>query len=181
MGTSTARIPSRQPIFGFPNPTNEVASRIVAGVVVLMCAAAIATRQGWLLIPIAYGFWARLLAGPKLSPASAIASKLLAPRLAAPKLVPGPPKRFAQGIGAALSSVAAIFWLIPGGHWVTWLALGMLAAAALLEAVAGFCLGCKMFGVLMRIGLVPEEVCAECADITLRLGRSGEGRSLPPS
>ena len=43
----------------------------------------------------------------------------------------------------------------------------MLAAG--LEAIFGYCLGCKVFGLLMRAGLVPERVCAECADVSGRL------------
>ncbi len=38
----------------------------------------------------------------------------------------------------------------------------------LLEAAFGLCVGCRLFSVLMRLGLVPEEVCLDCADITRR-------------
>jgi hypothetical protein len=44
----------------------------------------------------------------------------------------------------------------------------MLGAAALLEAAFGLCLGCLAFGALMRAGLIPEEVCVACADVSLR-------------
>jgi len=36
--------------------------------------------------------------------------------------------------------------------------------------VFGYCLGCKAFALLMRVGLVPQSVCAECADVGARLG-----------
>jgi hypothetical protein len=45
----------------------------------------------------------------------------------------------------------------------------LLAVGALLESVFGLCLGCKVFAVLMRAGIVPDTVCAACADITVRL------------
>jgi hypothetical protein len=48
------------------------------------------------------------------------------------------------------------------------LAKALVAAilvAASLEAFVGFCLGCWMFRVLMRIGLVPEETCEACRDL----------------
>ncbi len=167
MGVPTAKGRRLRSLFNFPNPTNEVASRIVAAIVCSMCVTAIATGQAWLLIPITYGFWARALTGPKLSPASALASRLVAPLLAKPKPVAGPPKRFAQAIGAGLSSMAAIFWFVPGWQAGTWVALGILAAAAFLEAAAGFCLGCKTFAIMMRLGLIPQRVCSECADISL--------------
>ena len=51
-------------LIGFPNPVNEVAARTVAAGVVTMAAVAIATRQLWLTIPLAYGFVARTLTGP---------------------------------------------------------------------------------------------------------------------
>ena len=41
--------------------------------------------------------------------------------------------------------------------------------AAALESISGYCVGCNIFGTLMRTGLVPEAVCAECADIGPRL------------
>ena len=44
----------------------------------------------------------------------------------------------------------------------------VLAAAASLEAFAGLCLGCEIFRLLMRTGLVPQDVCLECADIWAR-------------
>jgi hypothetical protein len=40
--------------------------------------------------------------------------------------------------------------------------------AAGLESIFAYCLGCKVFGLLMKTGLISEKVCAECADITLR-------------
>jgi hypothetical protein len=46
--------------------------------------------------------------------------------------------------------------------------LGLLAAAAFLESAFGLCLGCKVFAVLMRVGVVPEDVCERCNDIWAR-------------
>ncbi len=47
--------------------------------------------------------------------------------------------------------------------------LGLLIIAALLESALGLCLGCKVFGLLMRVGLIPDEVCESCNDISLRI------------
>ena len=55
-------------LFSFPNPVNEKAARVAAAGVVVMCALAIGLGQPWLLFPLAYGFWARVLTGPGLSP-----------------------------------------------------------------------------------------------------------------
>jgi hypothetical protein len=46
--------------------------------------------------------------------------------------------------------------------------LAVLIAAASLEAFAGFCLGCTIFGFLQRRGLIPEDVCEACNNISLR-------------
>ncbi|MGH9271283.1 MAG: DUF4395 family protein, partial [Ilumatobacteraceae bacterium] len=56
--------------------------------------------------PLALGFLARVLAGPTLSPLGQLATRVVAPRLGRPRLVPGPPKRFAQSIGLALTTAA---------------------------------------------------------------------------
>ena len=40
-------------------------------------------------------------------------------------------------------------------------ALALLTVAASLESFAGVCLGCYLFAGLMRLGVIPESVCAE--------------------
>jgi hypothetical protein len=156
-------------VFSFPNPVNEYAARSVAAGVVVLCVLALAFRQPWLLIPLAYGFWARMLTGPTLSPLGQLATRVIAPRIhGSPKFVPGPPKRFAQAIGVAFSTTAVILWFGFGLGTAAWVVIALLAVAALLESVFGLCLGCIAFGALMRAGIIPEEVCAACADITRR-------------
>jgi hypothetical protein len=83
--------------------------------------------------------------------------------------VPGPPKRFAQAIGAAMSVSAAVLALALGLTGAAYALLGLLIAAATLESVFGLCLGCKAFAALMRLGVIPPEVCERCADIAGRL------------
>src|SRR5271163_2876906 len=151
--------------FSFPNPVNEKAARTVAFVVMLLAALTLASSSYWLLVPLAYGFIARVLTGPTLSPLGRLASSVIAPRLGPAKPVPGPPKRFAQAIGATITTVAAIAALGFASHGVADILLAMLILAAGLESIFALCVGCKIFGLLMRAGLVPETVCAECADI----------------
>ena len=156
-------------VFSFPHPVNEKAARVVAGVVLAVALATLATGAYWLLIPLAYGFWARVLTGPTLSPLGWTAQNVIAPALGEKKPVPGPPKRFAQGIGALVSTAALVSALIVGDHDVAGGLLILLAVAAALESIFAFCVGCKLFGLLMRAGLVPEAVCEECADLGIRL------------
>ena len=154
-------------LFSFPNPVNEKAARIVAGVVLTTVLVILASGWYWLLIPLTYGFWARVLTGPTLSPLGYLAQRKIAPRLGPPKYVAGPPKRFAQGMGAAMSTLALILALVAGENAADVVLVAFVVAAGL-ESLFGYCLGCKVFGLLMRAGLVSDEVCAECADITLR-------------
>ena len=90
-------------------------------------------------------------------------------RLGARKPVPGPPKRFAQAIGALVSTAALVLALGFDAHVAADALLVVLGLAAGLESILGYCVGCRLFGWLMRAGVVPESVCAECADVSLRL------------
>jgi hypothetical protein len=163
-------------VFGFPNPVNEKAARTVAAGVVVLCVATLAltlTRGPiwlWLTIPLAYGFLARVATGPTLSPLGQLATRAIAPRLGAARPVPGPPKRFAQAIGASLSVLAAVLGVGFGLDGLALVLVAMILIAATLESVFGICLGCWIFGHLMRIGVIPEDTCAACNDVTLRLG-----------
>ncbi|MDQ4502093.1 DUF4395 domain-containing protein [Sinomonas sp. ASV322] len=157
--------------FAFPNPVNEYAARSTAGIVVVLSLAALvlglAAGWGWPLWIIALGFWLRVAGGPRYSPAGRLAVHIIAPRFGKPRLVPGPPKRFAQAIGAVLSTAAATLWTVGLGP-VAWVLIVLLIAAASLEAFAGFCLGCWIFGKLQAAGVIPESVCEACNNIALR-------------
>ena len=155
-------------LIDFPRTVNEKAARTVAAGVVVLALLTAATGAFWLTIPLAYGFSARVLTGPRLSPLGQLATRVIAPRLGAPKIVPGPPKRFAQAMGAAMSTAALVLGLVLGLDTAATVVLLVLAAAASLEAFAGLCLGCEIFRLGMRAGLVPETVCLECADIWSR-------------
>jgi hypothetical protein len=153
-------------LFSFPNPVNEVSARLVAGGVVVLSVLTVALHQRWLLLLLAYGFVARLLTGPTLSPLGQVATRVLTPRLPfAPKPVAGPPKRFAQAMGATFSVGAVIARFGFGSMIVADVLVGMIIVAATLESVFGYCLGCKAFAVLIRLGLIPEEICEQCSNI----------------
>jgi hypothetical protein len=152
-------------VLSFPNPVNEKAARVVAGVVMVVALLTLLTSAYWLLVPLAYGFWARVLTGPTLSPLGRLSMRVIAPRLGAPRYVAGPPKRFAQGIGAALTTAAAVLALGFGAGTAADVLTGMLVVAATLESVFALCLGCQLFALLMRAGVIPEETCERCANI----------------
>src|SRR6202012_4095325 len=129
----------------FPNPVNEVSARLVAGGVVIMSLLTISLNLKWATAVIAYGFVARVLTGPTLSPLGQFVTRVVTPRLPmAERPVAGPPKRFAQGMGVAFSVTALV--LTGLGYWTAdEVFLGLLAAAALLESAFGICLCCKTF------------------------------------
>jgi hypothetical protein len=153
-------------LFSFPNPVNEVSARLVAGGVVLLSLATIALDQPWLTLVLAYGFIARVATGPTLSPLGQLVTKVITPRLPIePRPVAGPPKRFAQGVGAVFSVTAAVLAVGLGLHTAAYALLGVLIFFATLESVFGICVGCKVFALLMRAGVVPQEVCERCNNI----------------
>ena len=153
-------------MFSFPNPVNEVSARLVAAGVVLMGLATIAFDLRWMTIVLAYGFVARVLTGPTLSPLGQLVTRVITPRLdIEPRYVAGPPKRFAQGIGVVFSVTAAVLALGFGAQGAADVVLGLLVVAATLESVFAYCLGCHLFALLMRIGVIPAEVCERCNDI----------------
>jgi len=157
-------------LLGFPDTVNEVAARVVAGFVVLLTAAYLLTQWTPLLAFIAYGFVARVLTGPKLSPIGQLTTRVIVPRLpVAERPTAGPPKRFAQGIGATLS-LSALALDLSGSTTAALALVAMITAAASLESFVGYCLGCTIFAKLMAVGLVPETVCEACADLSKRPG-----------
>jgi hypothetical protein len=157
-------------LLSFPDPVNESAARTVAAGVCVMAVLALALGLPWMLVPLTYGFWARVLTGPTLSPLGQLATRVVVPVLHLPsRPTPGPPKRFAQGIGAALTTLAVVTWAIAGWMPAAFV-VGLLAVAAFLEAALGLCLGCRIFALLMRVGVVPESVCEDCGNLSVHRG-----------
>ena len=153
-------------LFAFPNPVNETSARLVAGSVAVLAVLTVAFQQGRLLPVLAYGFVARALTGPTLSPLGLLATRVVTPRLhVRHRYSPGPAKRFAQAVGAAFTVTATLLWFAVGAHTAALALVAVLAVFASLEAAFGLCVGCRVFYLGMRLGLVPPQVCAECARV----------------
>ena len=159
-------------MFSFPRTVNEKAARVVAGGVALIALVALVASAQWLLIPLALGFWARVLTGPTLSPLALLATRVVAPRLGPPKEVSGPPKRFAQAMGATITTAGSICLAAGLRHAAPTCCSPRWWSPRRSSPCSRYCLGCQIFGLLMRAGLVPDEVCAECADIWARPSRA---------
>lgn len=159
---------SLRELFSFPHPVNENAARVVAAGVAALALITLATGWLWLIVLLAVGFAARVLSGPRFSLLGRLATRVIAPKLGPAALVPGPPKRFAQVIGFALTTTAAIAGLGFGVHGLAIGLIAVLLVFATLESVLGLCAGCWLFGLLMKTGLIPARTCAECANIWAR-------------
>ena len=155
-------------LLSFPNPVNETSARVVAGGVAVIGIAFTVTGNSWILAVLTYGFVARVLSGPTLSPLGRLATQVITPRLDVQhRFVPGPPKRFAQGMGAAFTLTASVLVVI-GSTTPARFVIAALIVAALLEALFAICLGCIIFGWLMKLGVIPDDVCEECNNFTAR-------------
>lgn len=156
-------------LLSFPDPVNETSARVVAGGVVAMAGATVVLDQPWLLVPLTYGFAARVLSGPRFSPLGLLATQVITPRLDVEhRFVPGPPKRLAQGFGLAFCTASLVAYKGFGRKRLAYRILSALIGAASLEAFAGYCIACRIFPLLVRAGIVPESACEECADLSKR-------------
>ena len=88
----------------------------MAGVVLTAAVVILATGWLWLLVPLAYGFWARVLTGPKLSPVGWLAQNKVAPRLGAPRRVPGPRSASPRASAPRSTTAAASSALVAGAR-----------------------------------------------------------------
>ena len=162
----------------FPSLVDDVTVRLIAAGVLVVSVAALATGQWWLYAVLAVDFTLRAGWGPQASPLARLVQRAVRPRVAAaPRYTAGPPKRFAAAIGAVMTATATVLGLVSlftgsSGAGLAVLVIGaVMVLFPALEAVFGVCVGCILFGLLMRTGLVPEDVCLDCADLTRRASR----------
>lgn len=153
-------------VFDFPGQVNEYAARCTAGLVVLFTLVTVfSTGEVRLVLAglLTLGFALRVAGGPRYSPLGRLSVHVLVPMLGRePRLTAGPPKRFAQAVGLVFSGTA-LGLLLAGLSTPATVVLLALAVAATLESVFGICLGCWAFAKLMRLGVIPEDTCEQCA------------------
>lgn len=166
----------------FPRVVDDVSVRLVAGLVLVVTVVALVVGAWWLYLPLLLDFVLRAAIGPQVSPLALLVNRVVRPRVrVAKRPTAGPPKRFAAAIGATVSAVVVALWL-TGAAYPLLVALGVVMVVfPALESILGVCVGCLAFGGLMRLGIIPEEVCLECADITLRQRRLAAERSAASS
>lgn len=107
-------------------------------------------------------FTLRAAGRPALSPLAAL-SRRLQGRIFSfkPRLITAKPKRFAAGIGAVMTALAAAAGFL-GLPAVLYGLLAVLWLFSFLEAAFRFCAGCKIFALLVKLGLLRDDVCQDC-------------------
>jgi hypothetical protein len=91
---------------------------------------------------------------PRTAPWAALYRTAVAPRLAPPAELEDPrPPRFAQGVGLVVT-VAGLALHLAGVPWALVIAAAMAFVAAFLNAAFGLCLGCQLYLLLQRLGIV---------------------------
>jgi len=146
----------------FPEHVSEEVVRVGAAEVFLLAALAVAFRFPWLALILAVDFGIRAFVTPKWSFLTLL-SKHVFLRLFAfhGHPISFAPKRFAASIGFSLSAAAFLLAIVVQS-WVWMIPLLILILFSGLESFAGFCAGCKIYGLLMRWQIVPEHHCPEC-------------------
>ncbi len=112
-----------------------------------------------LLLVIALLFlWGVL--SPRTQPWSVLYRRLIQPRLAPPTDLEDPrPPRFAQGVGLFVTTIGLVLHL-AGVPWALPIAAALAFVAAFLNAVFGLCLGCQLYLLLQRAGIVGRAATA---------------------
>lgn len=105
-----------------------------------------------LLVTALLFLWGTL--SPRTAPWGVLYRRLVAPRLAPPTELEDPrPPRFAQGVGLFVTGIGLVLHL-AGVPWALVIAAAAAFVAALLNAVFGLCLGCRLYLLLQRAGIV---------------------------
>lgn len=124
--------------------------RFAAWVTAVVLALVLLTGSGVLAAVQAVVFAIGSFAGLRYAPYGVLFRLLVAPRLSpAREREPEAPPRFAQLVGFAFAVVGAAGYLL-GAPVVGAVAIGLALVAALLNAAAGFCLGCELYLIARR-------------------------------
>ncbi|MFF5626294.1 DUF4395 domain-containing protein [Microbacterium sp. NPDC012755] len=91
---------------------------------------------------------------PSTAPWGVLFRRAVRPRLAPPTELEDPrPPRFAQGVGLFVVTIGLVLHLL-GVPWALPIATAAAFIAAFLNAAFGLCLGCQLYLLLQRAGLV---------------------------
>jgi hypothetical protein len=130
--------------------------RFGAAVTAVVLAVVLVTGSAWLLAWQTLAFALGAAGGVGRSPYGWVFRRLVRPRLGPPADFESPePPRFAQAVGLVFAGVG-LAGFAAGAEWLGLAATGAALAAAFLNAVFGYCLGCEMYLLLRRLPVRPE-------------------------
>jgi hypothetical protein len=154
----------------WPESVDDVSVRLVAGLVLVVVLVTLLTQQWWLFAVLFADFLSRTIFGPRWGLTSRLVQRFVRPRLSVSRRpTASAPKQFAAGIGATMTGLATVAWvgsLVTSASWpiaVAWAVGAIMVLFPALEAVLGLCVGCKLFGLLARFGVVNPDLCVDCA------------------
>mgnify|MGYP000916843344 CR=1 FL=1 len=125
---------------GWALPTSSIAARVA--------------DPGFLLLLVVAVLFVWGVAAPRTAPWGVLYRRVIQPRLSPPTEFEDPrPPRFAQGVGLLVTAVGLLLH-VAGLPWALPIAAAMAFVAAFLNAVFGLCLGCQLYLLLQRTGLV---------------------------
>jgi len=143
-----------------------VPDRIVRGVavqVVLLSVIGLMTGNTVFLWILLADFGLRAFVGPRSSPLFQIA-RLAARRAGGlPRMVAAAPKRFAARLGFGMFLAAVVMATVVHLETLAWIVAAMVMTLAALEAASGFCVGCILYGWMVRAGWIVADDCPTCA------------------
>ncbi|GAA1445485.1 DUF4395 domain-containing protein [Leifsonia poae] len=141
-------IDPRSPRFGAGITAVLLLIDVFLGLVGATAAAAI------LLLAIALLFAWGAFAGIRRHPYGVLFRTVVRPRLSPPteREDPAPPT-FAQGVGLVVTGLGLVLFLL-GVPYALPIAASLAFVAAFLNAVFGYCLGCQIYLLLVRAGLI---------------------------
>lgn len=142
---------------------SENRARAIAGLVFVITLASLLLSSPWPFLFLLADFALRAFIRPRWSPLAAVSTSVIAPllRLSEEPLISAAPKRFAAAMGFIISTLGFSFGAggLTNGLLVCGISLGLFS---FLESAFGFCVGCKIYALMIRAGLIPVEYCPEC-------------------
>ena len=125
--------------------------RFSATLTVIVLAIALATQNVWVLALQALVFAIGAIRGPQFTPYAFIFKRIVKPRLRGEVVTEDSrPPQFAQSVGFIFALVGLLGAAI-GSVPVFSIAVGFALAAAFLNSVFNYCLGCEMYLLVLRI------------------------------
>lgn len=113
-----------------------------------------ALDPGFLLTVVIALLFLWAVVSPRTAPWGVVFRTVVQPRLAPPSELEDPrPPRFSQGVGLFVVGVGLLLHLI-GVPWALPAATAAAFIAAFLNAAFAFCLGCQLYLLLQRVGVI---------------------------